>query len=241
MDDREQVIVENIPLVKSIASKFNVSNIGIDYDDLVSIGLIGLMDAYDKYDDSKGAKFSTYATLKVKSHIIDEIRKLSPVTRTDMQKVKLYNNCVEVLSVELDKKPSIVDISNYMGVSIKEVKLIEKIVSILNVTSLDNVVGSMDGNLVTIKDTLGGDDLSPSDIIEYEDDINTLVKCIDKLKDRDKLILSLYYNEELTLKEVGEVIGLSESRVSILHTKAISKLREELLKLGYNYIEGCVV
>ena len=76
---------------------------------------------------------------------------------------------------------------------------------------------------------------------ENNAEIKTLAMCIDKLKDRDKLILSLYYNEELTLREVGEVIGLSESRVSILHNKALSKLREELMKVNYNYVEGCVI
>lgn len=241
MGDKEQVIVENIPLVKNIASKFNVSNIGIDYDDLVSIGVMGLMDAYDKYDESKGVKFSTYATLRIKSHIIDEIRKLSPITRTDMQKVKSYNDCIEVLTSRLNRKPKLVEISNYMGLSVKDIKSIESTVSVLNMTSLDNVVDTYGDNVVTIKDTLEGDDLSPSEVVEYEDEIKTLAMCIDKLKDRDKLILSLYYNEELTLREVGEVIGLSESRVSILHNKALSKLREELMKVNYNYVEGCVI
>lgn len=241
MDGMEQVILDNIPLVKNIASKFNIYNIGIDYDDLVSIGVIGLMDAYAKYDISKGVKFSTYATLRVKSHIIDEIRRLSPITRTDMQKVKSYNECIEVLTTKLNRKPNLVEISDYMGLSIKDIKSIECTVSILNITSLDNIVSTSDDSIITIKDTLEGDDLSPSDIVEYEDEINTLAMCIDRLKDRDKLILSLYYTEELTLKEVGEVIGLSESRVSILHNKALSRLKEELIKVDYNYVERCVI
>lgn len=240
MKNREQCIIDNIPLVKSIASKFNVSNIGIDYDDLVSIGVIGLMNAYDKYDKDKG-KFSTYATIRIKSYMIDEIRKLSPITRTDMKKIKEYNSNVDILNRQLKREPTSTELSNSLGVSIHAVKAIEDSINVLNIVSIDAVVGGTEDTLVTLKDMIEGDDSSPSDVLLEEEKITMLAECLDMLNNTDRLILFLYYYEELTLREVGLVVGLSESRVSILHRRALVRLKDILKILKYNYIEECVV
>lgn len=240
MLDRESAIVDNLPLVKSIAAKFNASNIGLDFDDLVSIGTIGLMLAYDTFDANKGVKFSTYATLKIKSYIIDELRRLSPITRTDMKKVKSYKEGLEYLKTKLNRKPTVMELSDYLGITIKDIQTIEDMLNIMSVCSLDNTVKGVEDNELTIKDTLVDDCVElPGAVLEEEEEIQMLIDSIFKLEDRDKLILSLYYYEELTLKEVGEVLGLSESRVCVLHNRALDRLKCVLNEK--NYVGECVV
>lgn len=233
MGSIEEVIEDYMPLVKNIASKFNVSNIGMEYDDLVSVGTIGLMDAYNKYSADKGSKFSTYATLRVRSYIIDEIRKLSPITRTDMDKIKKYNECVDSLSIELQRSPKSIEIANKLGVTQKDIKSIEHSLSILNTLSVDSLIESTETNIINLSEVIEGDIISPSDLVLEEEKINILANCIKELDEREQIILSLYYYEELTLKEVGLVLGLSESRVCVLHNKTLKKLKKIIE--GKNY------
>lgn len=232
--NKEQLVLDNIYLVKHIASKYYTAKLGMDYEDLVSYGVMGLIDATNKYDENRGAKFSTYASLRIRSYIIDEIRRCSPISRGDIAKINAYNLAIENLQKSLLREPTEEEVSKQMGMSIKEIKKIEGSIHLLTTTSLDTVIfeGNNDISLAdTIKEK---DELSPSSIIEKEEKVDVLGKAIDMLKEKDKLVLSLYYYEELTLKEIGKVLEVSESRVSQLHSRAILNLRNMITKLNYN-------
>lgn len=231
---QEEYILENMNLVRYIASKYYTEGIGIEYEDLVSYGTMGLIDAANKYEDDRNCKFSTYASLKIKSYIIDEIRKHSPISRRDVSMINKYNYAIQDLQNNLLREPTDIELSKYLNISISDVKRIESNIHIMTTTSLDTVIfeGSND---ISLKDTIKDDDaLSPSHVIEEEEKMEILAKAIDMLKEKDKLVLSLYYYEELNLKEIGMILGVSESRVSQLHSRAIVNLRNIMKSLNYN-------
>lgn len=234
IDNNEQLILDNIYLVKNIASKYYTYKLGMDYEDLVSYGIMGLIDATKKFDKNRGCKFSTYAVLKIKSFIIDEIRRNSPISRNDVSNISKYNSSVEELQKILLREPTDDEIAKYMNLSLKEVGKIESNIHIMTTTSLDNIIFE-DNNDIKVVDTVKDDDkLIPSNIIEENEKLEILTKAIQILKERDRLVLSLYYYEELTFKEIGKVLEVSESRICQLHSRAIVNLRNALEKLNYN-------
>lgn len=230
----EEYILDNINLVRHIASKYFTKNIGIEYDDLVSYGTIGLIDAANSYKYDRNCKFSTYASLKIRASIIDEIRRNSPVSRNDFSKINQYNSAVESLQNNLLREPTNEEVSEFLNISKNEVKKIENTINLMNTTSLDTVI-FQGNNDISIVDTIKEDDsLLPENIIEEEEKLDILEKAIDMLKEKDRVVLSLYYYEELTLKEIGKILEVSESRVSQLHSRAIVNLRNAINKLNYN-------
>lgn len=232
--DKEKYILENINLVRYIAAKYKNNSIGIEYEDLVSYGTIGLLEAFNTFDDTKGCKFSSYASLKIKASIIDEIRRQSPISRNDVTKINNYNDAVFNLQNKLFREPTDIEVSKYLNINLDEIKKIENSIYKMSITSLDSIIFEGDTNINLI-DTIKDDEKkTPSSIIEDEEKIEILAKAIDSLKERYKLILSLYYYEELTLKEIGRMLEISESRVSQLHSKAIVNLRNIIKKMNYN-------
>nr|WP_317331057.1 FliA/WhiG family RNA polymerase sigma factor [uncultured Romboutsia sp.] len=232
-ESQEELIVNNINIVRNIASKYYTEKIGLEYEDLVSYGVMGLIDASKKFDDKRGVKFSTYASIRVSSYIIDEIRKYSPVSRTYMSKFKEYNKSVDELQNKLFREPSIDEIAKHMNVTKKEVIDIESKMKNSNNISIDNMV-SMDEKEFNIIETIEDKNIPcPEELTEKKELQDVLAKALDMLKEKDRLVLSLYYYEELTLKEIGEILGVSESRVSQLNSRAISNLRAAMKKLKY--------
>ena len=231
--NQEELIINNMPLVKHIASKYYTSKIGMEYEDLVSLGVLGLIDASNKFDADRGVKFSTYASIRIGCFIIDEIRKHSPVSRLYISKINEYNKAVEVLQNQTFREPTIDEISEYMNLSKKEISDIKVRLGHLNTSSLDKVISDDDHEVRLIDTIKEKDTLSPSEIVEREEKVEILTKALDMLKEKDKLVLSLYYYEELTLKEIGVVLGVSESRVSQIHSRAITNLRSNMEKLKY--------
>jgi len=232
-ESQEELIVNNMNIVRNIASKYYTDKIGLEYEDLVSYGVMGLIDARKKFDYKRGVKFSTYASIRVSSFIIDEIRKYSPVSRTYMGKIKEYNKTVDELQHKLFREPSTDEIAKHMNVNKKEVIDIKSKMKNSNNISIDNIV-SEDEKEFSILDTIEDKSVPcPEDIMEKKELQDTLAKAIDMLKEKDRLVLSLYYYEELTLKEIGEILGVSESRVSQLNNRAISNLRAAMKKLKY--------
>ncbi|MFR4765529.1 MAG: sigma-70 family RNA polymerase sigma factor [Paraclostridium sordellii] len=232
MISKEELINQNMPIVKSIASKYYTNNIVMEYEDLVSYGVMGLLDASDKFDEEKGVKFSTYASIRITSYIIDEIRKQSPVSRGCLSKVKSYKSCVEHLQHKYLRQPTIDEISDYMEISSNEVHKIKKSTLNLSTSSLDNIVLDSENDLKLI-DIIKDESINIEDSVEKDELIQTVTKALDMLNERDRLVLSLYYYEELTLKEIGAVLGVSESRVSQLNKKAILNLKGMMKKLNY--------
>lgn len=232
--DKEQKVLDNINLVRYIASKYYTEGIGIEYEDLVSYGTMGLIDAANKYEDDRNCKFSTFASMKIKAFIIDEIRRRSPISRNDVANINKYNYAVKELQNNLFREPTELEISKYLKVSTAEVQKIETNIHIMTTTSLDTVI-FQGNNDITLVDTIKADESSlPDKKVEDDEKIEMLSKAIDMLRERDRLILSLYYYEEMTLKEIGKVLEISESRVCQLHSRAIINLRSAMNKLNYN-------
>ncbi|MCC0783717.1 FliA/WhiG family RNA polymerase sigma factor [Clostridioides sp. ES-S-0108-01] len=231
--NREELIKENMPLVKSIARKFFIPGKGFEYQDLVNSGVIGLIDAINKFDAEKGAKFSSYSYIKIKSAILDEIRNQSPISKHNLTKVNKYNRVVEKLQSELLREPTSHEIANELNVSEKELHDIESNIDMLNIVSLNYVV--FEDTNETVQDVISDrEEEIPENVIEEEEKLEILSKAISNLKEREKLILSLYYYEDLNLKEIGKVLGVSESRVSQLHRKSIRNLRNKIKELKYS-------
>ena len=155
---QEEFIVNNMNIVKNIASKYYTDKIGLDYEDLVSYGVMGLIDARKKFDESRGVKFSTYASIRVSSFIIDEIRKYSPVSRTYMSKIKEYNKCVDQLQQKLFRKPSEDEIAQYMDITKKEVISIRNKMKTSSNISIDHTVSEGEKEF-SIIDTIEDEDI----------------------------------------------------------------------------------
>jgi len=230
---KEQIVEKYIPLVKYLASRVSFGKTKyLEYEDLVGYGIIGLLDAINRYDPSKGMKFSSYATLRIKGAMIDEIRKHRPISKGAMDKLVKYNEAIDRLQNTLMKEPTLEEIASEMNLTIDEVSHIENYINYMSVTSLEAIIYSDDD--LTIMETLEDkDSISPEESLENKERIEILEKAIEQLKEKDKLVLNLYYYEKLTLKEIGEVLEVSESRVSQLHSRAIRNLRAIMKKINY--------
>jgi len=235
LDVREEIIKKNIPLVKYIASKIIVGkNKYVEYEDLISYGMIGLMDAINKYDDTKGMKFSTYATIRINGSIIDEIRKNSPISKRAIDKLNRYNKVVEELQNKLYREPKDAEVAERMEISLKELTDIQGYVNYISMMSLETILFGDDEEMSLINSIEDTKSPSPQRSLEEKEMLEYLRRGLDNLKERDRLILNLYYFEKLTLKQVGEVLEVSESRVCQLHSRAILNLRKEIEKLQYD-------
>lgn len=233
--DKERIVTEYIPLVKYIASRILVGKTKyVEFDDLVGYGMLGLMDAINKFDSKKGMKFSTYASIRIKGAIIDELRKNSPISKSAMDKLNRYNESVEKLQREFLKEPNIQEIADEMGISIENVIEIENYINYISVTSLEEIIYGGDDELSLMGVIEDKNSPCPEDILEEKEQIEILAKALDFLNEKDKTILSLYYYEGFTLKEIGKVLSVSESRVCQLHGRAIIHLRKAMQKLKYN-------
>lgn len=218
------IIEEYINLVKIIAGKlYNYYASNIEYDDLISYGIIGLIDAIDKFDHSKNIKFETYASIRIRGSIIDQIRNLDWIPRSIRQKSKILKDATEALEVKLRREPSYKEIAKYLDKSVQEV------LSLIDETAVYNILSIEDDFNETFKIQLKDENIesSPEDFTIYNDTIKELERTIGELNEREQLIINLYYYEGLTYKEIGEILSISESRVSQIHSKSISKMRKQ--------------
>lgn len=233
-DVKVQVVEKYIPLVKYIASRVIIGKTKyIEYEDLVSYGMIGLMDAISKFDQSKGMKFSTYASIRIKGAMIDELRKNSPISKGAMDKLNRYNEVVEKLQRRLLREPDNAEIAKELNVSLQEVSEIESYINYISIVSLEDLIFSEDDDMPLIGTIQDENSPSPEKTLEEKEELEYLTKAIELLNEKDRTILSLYYYEGLTLKEIGKVLEVSESRVCQLHSRSIVHLRKEMKKLKY--------
>lgn len=222
---KKEIILEYINLVKIISGRlYNYYGANIEYDDLMSYGVIGLIDAIGKYDYTKNIKFQTYASVRIRGAIIDEIRNLDWIPRSIRQKSKLMKDTYSKLENRLGREPSVNEIGNELGKKDEEIlKMLEE-TNIFNLVSLEEELSE---NLkIQIKDI--STDINPEESLLKKDIIKNLEFALDTLNEREKLIINLYYYEELTYKEIGKVLNISESRISQIHSKAILKIKSKL-------------
>ncbi len=229
---RDKLILHYAPLVKYVAGRIYVKvPPNVEHADLVSCGIFGLIDAIEKFDLKKNIKFETYAIARIKGAIIDELRALDWIPRSVRYKAKEVERAYVKLEQDFKRTPTDEEISNELGVTIK--KLHETIKQIGNtaVIALEDTfsVGKdMEGKVGLIDVIEDGKSIEPAATFELEEMKTLLAQSIDRLPEREKTVIALYYYEGLTLKEIGEVLGVTESRVSQMHTKAILQLRAKL-------------
>lgn len=234
MESREEKIVKYLPLVKFIAGRIMVKKIPyLDIDDIYQYGVIGLIDAIDRYDPMRGVKFETYASIRIKGEIIDEVRRQSWVPRSVVEKISKLNETREQLKARLSREPNDSELASSLGISSEELRKSESYVNYLSLISLEDIIYESDDEGLLYSVVENENSPKPDAILEEKERLEILKKSIDMLDYKDKLLLNLYYNEKLTLKEIGNVLKVSESRVCQLHSRAILRLRANIKKLNY--------
>ena len=224
---KEKLILHYAPIVKYVAGRLMV-HIGqnVEFDDLVGYGIFGLIDAIEKFDPSKGVKFETYASFRIRGTIIDNIRRMDWVPRTLRQKNKQIESAIIKLEDELGRSPTDDELADALGLTPDEtIDLIRKS-SIHSLVSLDDFLEQNYEKSHVSLVTNSSD--SPEGLTEDKERKVKLAEAISNLKDKEKLVITLYYYEGLTLKEISSIMKVTESRVSQIHTKAISRLQVKL-------------
>lgn len=228
---KKQLIENYLELVKIVAGRmYNYYGSKIEYDDLLGYGILGLIDSIDKFDINKNVKFSTYAQIRIRGAIIDNIRKLDWIPRSLRKKSKEVQDVVFFLENKLGRSPTNKEISKKLQISLKELELLLSDISTFNISSLDDIIL----NNVDYSSDINKEENTPQLIYEKKELKRILGDSIESLKSNEKLVISLYYYEELTYKEIGLVMELSESRISQIHSKAILNIKNFLKKQGIN-------
>jgi RNA polymerase sigma factor for flagellar operon FliA len=228
---RDQLIVLYSPLVKFVAGRVAVGlPQHVEQADLVSYGVIGLIDAIERFDPVRQVKFETYAIPRIKGAIIDELRAIDWVPRSVRSKARALEQAHSALEAQLLRAPTDSELAAELGVSEDELAETLRQMSLVGVAALDEVfmVGGDRTERTTLGDTIPDSTAGPVAVFEDKEAKEILAKAISQLGDREKTVLSLYYYEGLTLAEIGEILGVTESRVCQIHTKAVLQLRTRL-------------
>jgi RNA polymerase sigma factor for flagellar operon FliA len=227
---REQLIQDYAGLVRFVAQRI-ASRLpsNVDIEDLISSGVIGLMDAIDKYDPTRENKFKTYAEFRIRGSILDELRGQDWVPRSARDKAKMIERATQELEQLLGRKPLDDEVATHMGLSIEDFQDLENKVNNTVLLSIDELGGPSQGDRKSLMDSIENvNSKNPFTQLKNQASSNILKKNIEELPDKQKLVLQLYYYEELNLKEIGRILEVTESRVSQLHTQAVVKLRSKL-------------
>lgn len=227
---REEIILRYVSLVHYVVGRLGISQLGgIDYEDLVSQGMLGLIDAVDHFDPSFGTRLSTYATLKIRSRLLDYLRELDWLPRTARQKVRQMQGAMTTLESQLLRLPTDEEVASYLSIDTADLQQIQmdssRVIISLDEESdsgLEDGGGSMHEWLTDEKQE------NPQHLSEEKNLRENLVGAIKTLSDREQLVLSLYYFEELTFKEIGKTLEISESRVCQIHGRAVVGLKSIL-------------
>jgi len=228
---RERLILTYAPLVKYVAGRIGSGlPAHVDDGDLVSYGLLGLISAIERYDPDRDIKFETYAIARIKGAIIDELRALDWVPRSVRSRAREIERAISELEAKLGSAPDDEQIAARIGITVEELEESLSDIARSSIAALDELWSvSGEGDQISLLDTL--EDTAgprPADALDETELRETLADAIARLPEREKLVITLYYYEELPLREIGEVLGVTESRVSQLHTKAILRLKARL-------------
>jgi RNA polymerase sigma factor for flagellar operon FliA len=231
-DARDQLILHYSPLVKYVAGRVSVGlPQNIEQADLVSYGIFGLIDAIEKFDPARKIKFETYAIARIKGAIIDELRSIDWVPRSVRAKARSVERAYARLENQLLRTPSDDEVADELGISPADLLAIFRQISFVGVVALDEMLSSGSGERgesTTLGDTIPDKGEGPVAQFEGEEQKQLLATAINRLGEREKMVLVLYYYEGFTLAQIGEVLGVTESRVCQIHTKAVLQLRARL-------------
>jgi len=235
-ESREALIMQSVSLVHFVLGRLGISRGesgsigcagygGSDYEDLASQGLLGLIEAVDHFDPTAGAQFSTYAILRVRGAILDYLRNQDWLSRSARRRAQVIQNAISDLWKETRRSPTNEEIARYLQVPLSEVENGLSDASQVFL-SLDSFVDLNEGDETSLHDVVPDDNQpDPGQVFDSQDQSAQVLSALQQMNERDRLILSLYYYEELTLKEIGAVIGVSEARVCQLHARAIFNLK----------------
>ncbi|WP_319561854.1 RNA polymerase sigma factor WhiG [Marispirochaeta sp.] len=231
---RDAFVKQYAPLVKYVAGKVAMGMPhNVEFDDLVGFGVFGLIDAISKFDPEKHVKFKTYAVTRIRGAIFDELRSIDWVPRSVRQKAREIEDTVQRLEASLGRSASDQEVAAEMGMEIEEYHRAMLKISGTSIMSLNDVWYSGEENdKISIVDSIESpQSLNPDIIVEKEEIKKVIIEAINELPEKEKKVLVLYYYEDLTLKEIGKVLEVTESRISQLHTKAIMRLRAKLTNI----------
>ena len=229
---RERLILHYAPLVKYVAGRVGVGlPQNIEQADLVSYGIFGLIDAIEKFDPGRAIKFETYAISRIKGAIIDELRSIDWIPRSIRSKAREVERAYASLEAKLHRTPTEPEVAAELGIGLEDLHAIFGQVSFVNVVALDELlsVNGEKGDKVSLVDTLEDTRVEdPVRAFESQETKHLLARAINLLPEREKIVVTLYYYEGLTLAEIGQVLGVTESRICQMHTKAVLQLRGKL-------------
>ncbi len=228
---RERLILHYSPLVKYVAGRVRAGlPPNIEQADLVSYGIFGLIDAIEKFDLERGIKFETYAINRIRGAIIDELRAIDWTPRSVRSKARDVERAYSTLETKLQRTPSEDEVAQEMDISLADLRAIFSQVSYVNVLALDELLNTGDkGDKLALVDTLEDPRAeNPMAAFETEEVKYVLSTAINQLPEREKIVVTLYYYEGLTLAEIGRVLGVTESRICQMHTKAVIQLRVKM-------------
>ncbi len=227
---QEKIIIEYAGLVKLVAGRLSMYlGYNVEYDDLVGYGTFGLIDAVDKFDFTKGVKFETYASLRIRGAILDQIRKMDWIPRSIRQKQRKIDIACQNLEIRHGRMASDEEIAQELEITVDELETWQNQTKVSNIISLDEFMEQ--GTETKVEQSLTTNYDQPDRIYEKQELKDILIKTLETLTEKEKRVIILYYYEELTLKEISRILEVSESRISQLHTKALQKMK---MKLGGN-------
>lgn len=224
---REKLILEYAPLVKLVAGRLSMYlGYNVEYDDLVSYGIFGLIDAIDKFDSMKAVKFETYASLRIRGAILDQIRKMDWIPRTIRQKQKKIDAAIKDIETVTGRAATDEEIAKSLGISDDDYLSWQSQMKITGVVSLNEFMES--GSEIPAEQTGQHRFESPEEVVEKDELKKVLQQALELLTEKEKKVILLYYYEDLTLKEISNVLEVSESRISQLHTRALQKMKAKM-------------
>ena len=228
--DRDRLILVYAPLVKYVASRVAVGlPQNVEQGDLVSYGMFGLIDAIEKFDLERGFKFETYAISRIRGAILDELRSIDWVPRSVRAKARALEQAYGKLENELRRSPTEAEIAVELDLTDDQLQTTLSQISFIGLAALDEVMGGGErGESMTLGDTVADSGQGPMAAFEVVEMKQILADAVNGMPEREKLVLTLYYYEGLTLAEIGRVLGVTESRVCQIHTKAVLQLRSRI-------------
>ena len=226
-ETREKLILEYAPLVKLVAGRLSMYlGYNVEYDDLVSYGVFGLIDAIDKFDSMKAVKFETYASLRIRGAILDQIRKMDWIPRTIRQKQKKIDAAMKEIELSKGRAATDEEIAESLGISNDDYLDWQSQMKITGVVSLNEFMES--GSEVPAEQRNQHRFEGPEEVVEKAELKKMLEQALELLTEKEKKVILLYYYEELTLKEISNILEVSESRISQLHTRALQKMKSKM-------------